>query len=64
MTVITLISDWGLNDYYTAAVKGMIFKQLPDANIIDITHHLIFFNLYQHTIYIIAMFKNLDHSLF
>jgi len=47
MTVITLISDWGLNDYYTAAVKGMIFKQLPDANIIDISHQIAPFDVGQ-----------------
>ena len=38
MAIITLISDWGLKDYYTAAVKGMIFKLFPEANVIDITH--------------------------
>lgn len=40
MGVITLISDWGTNDYYTAAVKGMIYKHYPDAKIVDITHEI------------------------
>ena len=40
MGLITLISDWGRNDYYTAAVKGMIYKHHPDANIVDITHDI------------------------
>ena len=40
MAIITLISDWGLKDYYTAAVKGMIFKSFPEANVIDITHQI------------------------
>jgi len=47
MTVITLISDWGLNDYYTAAVKGMIFKHLPNANVIDISHQITPFDVGQ-----------------
>lgn len=40
MGLITLISDWGRNDYYTAAVKGMIYKHHPKANIVDITHDI------------------------
>lgn len=40
MNLITLISDWGLNDYYTAAVKGMIYRHFPKANIVDITHEI------------------------
>jgi len=40
MGLITLISDWGRNDYYTAAVKGMIYKHHPEANIVDITHDI------------------------
>jgi S-adenosyl-L-methionine hydrolase (adenosine-forming) len=40
MGVITLISDWGHNDYYTAAVKGMIYKHYPEAIIVDITHEI------------------------
>lgn len=40
MGVITLISDWGENDYYTAAVKGMIYKHYPEARIVDITHRI------------------------
>jgi hypothetical protein len=44
MGIITLISDWGNSDYYTAAVKGMILTHLPDARIIDITHKIKPFN--------------------
>lgn len=40
MTIVTLISDWGLNSHYQASVKGNILKQIPDAQIIDITHTL------------------------
>lgn len=44
MALITLISDWGTKDYYSAAVKGVIYKYHPDARIVDITHHIEPFN--------------------
>lgn len=40
MTIVTLISDWGLNSHYQASVKGSILRQIPDVQIIDITHTL------------------------
>jgi S-adenosyl-L-methionine hydrolase (adenosine-forming) len=40
MTIVTLISDWGLNSHYLASVKGSILRQIPQVQIIDITHTL------------------------
>ncbi len=40
MAIITLLSDWGDDGYYTAAVKGAILKSLPGAVIVDITHNV------------------------
>ena len=40
MAIITLTSDWGLSDYYVAAVKGTILSAIPDATIVDITHNI------------------------
>ncbi|MCB0400706.1 MAG: SAM-dependent chlorinase/fluorinase [Flavobacteriales bacterium] len=45
MAIITLTSDLGLQDYYVASVKGAILKELPDANIIDISHEIPPFDL-------------------
>ena len=45
MAIITLTSDWGSSGYYAAAVKGVILSQLPDANIVDITHTIAPFDL-------------------
>jgi len=42
--IITLLTDFGYADYYTAAVKGKIFSQLPDINIVDISHDVKTFN--------------------
>ncbi|MCX6305118.1 MAG: SAM-dependent chlorinase/fluorinase [Bacteroidetes bacterium] len=47
MAIITLTSDWGLKDHYTGAVKGAILRLLPDAQIIDISHHIPAFDLNQ-----------------
>lgn len=46
MSIITLTTDLGLQDYYVAAVKGNILSQLPDAKIVDITHMIPAFNIY------------------
>ena len=40
MPIITLTSDWGIKDHYLASVKGAILKQIPEARIIDISHHI------------------------
>ncbi len=58
MRLITLISDWGLNDYYTAAVKGMIYKSFPEAEIIDISHEIEPFNVNQAAYVLKNAYKN------
>ncbi|MCK4569695.1 MAG: SAM-dependent chlorinase/fluorinase [Bacteroidales bacterium] len=47
MPIITLTSDWGTKDHYLASVKGAILKQIPEARIIDISHHIPPHNLTQ-----------------
>ena len=44
MQIITLLSDWGIKDHYIAAVKGVIYKMLPEAIIVDISHEIQAFN--------------------
>ena len=38
--LITLTSDMGLKDHYVASVKGAIYSQLPQANIVDVSHDI------------------------
>ena len=38
MPVITLLSDFGLEDGYVAAMKGVIVTIAPEARLVDITH--------------------------
>ncbi len=45
--IITLISDWRLRDPYVAMLKGQILTDIPDAHVIDISHHIDFFNVAQ-----------------
>jgi S-adenosylmethionine hydrolase len=45
MQIITLTTDFGLQDYYVAATKGAILHQIPTANIIDISHSIRPFNV-------------------
>ncbi len=40
MAVITLTTDLGLKDYYVGSLKGAILKEIPNANIIDISHDI------------------------
>jgi S-adenosyl-L-methionine hydrolase (adenosine-forming) len=47
MPIITLTTDWGHKDHYLGAVKGAIYKLLPDARIVDICHEISPFDLNQ-----------------
>lgn len=38
--IISLTTDLGLADYYVGSIKGAIYGQLPEANIVDITHEI------------------------
>ena len=39
MSIITLITDFGLDDEYVGLMKGVILSIHPSATIVDITHH-------------------------
>lgn len=38
MTLITLLTDFGLQDEYVGVMKGVIATMAPDAQVIDLTH--------------------------
>jgi len=58
MPIITLTTDLGLKDHYVASVKGAILSQLPDINIVDISHNIEAFNFSQAAYVIQNCFKN------
>lgn len=39
-SIITLLTDFGEQDYFVGAMKGVILSINPDANIVDITHQI------------------------
>lgn len=45
MQIITLTTDLGLRDYYLASVKGIIFSELDEVSIVDISHEVTKFNV-------------------
>jgi S-adenosyl-L-methionine hydrolase (adenosine-forming) len=45
MSIVTLTSDWSKDDYYSAAVKGMILKRCPGTTVVDITNQIPAFNV-------------------
>lgn len=47
MVPFTLTSDFGLQNHYVASVKGKLLTHFPQAEIIDISHQIVPFNLQQ-----------------
>ncbi|UMB60692.1 SAM-dependent chlorinase/fluorinase [Lutibacter sp. A80] len=45
MSIITLTTDFGTKDHFVGAVKGTIYSELPNAQIVDISHHIAPFNI-------------------
>ncbi|MFD0762940.1 S-adenosyl-l-methionine hydroxide adenosyltransferase family protein [Lutibacter aestuarii] len=45
MSIITLTTDFGTKDHFVGAVKGTIYSELPNARIVDISHHISPFNI-------------------
>ncbi len=45
MPVVTLTSDWNLNDFYLGALKGKIISLDPGITLIDISHQIPNFNI-------------------
>jgi S-adenosylmethionine hydrolase len=47
MSIITLTTDFGLRDHFVGALKGKILSEFPEASIIDISHEVDLFNVYE-----------------
>ncbi len=47
MGIITLITDFGLDDFHVASLKGAIYSQLPEVTLVDISHQVMPFDLIQ-----------------
>lgn len=40
MKILTLLTDFGLEDYYVAAVKGVVLSRAPQATVVDVSHQV------------------------
>lgn len=47
MPIITLTTDWNKNDYYIGAIKGSIYSHSENITVVDITHQIKPFNIFQ-----------------
>ena len=45
MAIITLTTDFGHKDHFVGAIKGTIYRELPEATIVDISHGIQPFNI-------------------
>jgi hypothetical protein len=45
MAIITLTTDFGHKDHFVGAIKGAIYSELKDAQIVDISHSISPFNI-------------------
>ncbi|WP_422104237.1 SAM hydrolase/SAM-dependent halogenase family protein [Winogradskyella sp.] len=45
MAIITLITDFGEKDHFAGAIKGAIYSELSDVNIVDVSHSVSPFNI-------------------
>jgi len=47
MAIITFLSDWKQDDYYSAVIKASILSQSPDTQIVELNKNLPTFNIIQ-----------------
>ncbi len=45
MSIITLTTDFGIKDHFIANIKGAILTEIPEINIVDISHQISPFNI-------------------
>ncbi len=58
MSIITLTTDFGLKDYYVGALKGKLLSKKSDITIIDITHSIDLYNIFEAFYVVKATYKN------
>ncbi len=58
MSVITLTTDFGNKDHYVGSVKGALYKELENVNIVDISHKISPFNIVEAAYIIENSYKN------
>jgi Uncharacterized conserved protein len=57
MSVIALLTDFGLNDGFVGSMKGVILSINPEAKIVDISHEIESFNIIEGSIVLNATYR-------
>lgn len=57
MPIITLLTDFGTQDYFVGAMKGVILSANPSAEIVDITHEVSPQNIHAAAFNLLAAYK-------
>jgi len=58
MSVITLTTDFGIKDHYVGSIKGALFNELQNVNIVDVSHNISPFNIVEAAYIIENSYKN------
>ncbi|MDB4601827.1 SAM-dependent chlorinase/fluorinase [Flavobacteriaceae bacterium] len=58
MSVITLTTDFGIKDHYVGSVKGALFNELENVNIVDVSHNISPFNIIEAAYIVENSYKN------
>lgn len=58
MQIITLTTDMGVQDHYVAALKGAILSRVPEARIVDISHHVKPFDVVQAAYHLASCYQS------
>ena len=58
MSIITLITDYGLKDHFVGAIKGKLLTEYSEATVIDISHDIDPFNISEASYVLNACFES------
>lgn len=58
MNFVTLISDFGVTDYYVALLKAAIYSQNDDLTVVDITHHIQRHDIMEASFYLSSVYNH------
>ena len=58
MSLITLTTDFGIKDHYVGSVKGALFNELENVNIVDVSHNISPFNIVEAAYIVENSYKN------
>lgn len=58
MQIVSLTTDFGLKDYYVGELKGMLYSQMSDVNIADISHDIQAYDIIQASFYLGNTYKH------